>query len=582
MRRNRIPVAMLAALCAGWLVPAGHGERTDRTSMDEAALILPTPAKLAIWTDKLGYLRGRNWIRVYLSMDPAGDRRLYHEFIYLENIETGQRKYLVRDTATRRLRDKIVDARGQRPRRTGGERVRRLEPTRIWGGRVLEAGLWQFVAELRGPDTTEVVKRAHAKFVVSPRLPVGIGAAGRDTEISTDTTWTNDEIRAIRHQVFVNAGATLTIEPGTLILARGPSAAIIVERGGRLMAQGRPDAPIVMTCDEAVGQRFAGCWGGLVVLGGAPTTRGTDLAEGVAPETRPVYGGDDPLDSSGVLQYVRVEFAGAGPDSGDRPGIGLYGLGSGTRIDHVQAHASAGDGIRFAGGTADCMYCVSSGAGDDALAWALGWQGTAQHLFLQQGPGSGDYGIEGDNDELGFDALPRSSPSLYNLTLIGSPAQGSATGPHGGGILLGSGSAVTARNALVMGFASTAIDVRGNSPSLFMDGTSSVGNLILHGNGGRTGDAQIKGGVEATVEYLDEEPMLVNVRYGANPDPRPRLGSPALGVGAGAAPPSDGVLDRSAQYIGAFGDSNWLEEWTFFGPESDYGMQEADGEESQQ
>ena len=582
MRRNRSYTAMLAALCAGWLVPAGQGERTDSTSMDEAALILPTPAKLAIWTDKLGYLRWRDWITVYLAMEPAGDRRLYREFIYLENIETRRRKYLVRHGATPHLRDEIVDARGQGPRRTGGERVPLVAPTRVWGGRSLEPGLWQFVAELRSPDTTEVVKRAHAKFVVSARIPVVMGAGGRDTEISTDTTWSNDEIRAIRHQVFVNAGATLTIEPGTLILARGPNAAIVVERGGRVMAQGRPDAPIVMTCDEAVGARFEGCWGGLVVLGSAPTTRGTDRAEGVVPETRPVFGGDDPLDSSGVLQWVRVEFAGAGSSSGDRPGIGLHGVGSGTRIDHIQAHASAGDGIRFAGGTADCMYCVASGAGDDALAWALGWQGTAQFMFLQQRPASGDSGIEGDNDELGFDALPRSSPKLYNLTLVGGSSQGSSSGAHGGGILLGRGSAVTARNALVTEFASTAIDVRDNSPSLFMDGTSSVGNAILHANGGRSGDGQIVGGVEATVGYLDEDPMLVNVRYGANPDPRPGLGSPALEVGAGAAPPSDGVLDTSAQFIGAFGDSNWLEEWTFFGPESDYDTRVTDGEESQQ
>ena len=68
--------------------------------------------------------------------------------------------------------------------------------------------------------------------------------------------------------------------------------------------------------------------------------------------------------------------------------------------------------------------------------------------------------------------------------------------------------------------------------------------------------------------------MLVNVAYRANPDPRQLLGSPARRVGAGAVPPSNGMLDSSAQYIGAFGDSNWLEEWTFFGPESDYDTRE--------
>ena len=105
----------------------------------------------------------------------------------------------------------------------GGERARHLPPTKICGGRALEPGLWQFVAELRSPDTTEIVKRAHARFAVSPSLPVGIGADGRDLDTPSDTTWTNDEVLAIRHQVFGNAGATLTIEPGSLIVARAVS-----------------------------------------------------------------------------------------------------------------------------------------------------------------------------------------------------------------------------------------------------------------------------------------------------------------------------------------------------------------------
>ena len=310
MRRNGIAAAVLAMFSAGLFIAAGQSERTDATSRDEAVLTRPTPAMLAIWTDKPGYLRWHDQISVYLAMDPMGERRAFHEFIYMENIETGQRQYLVRDGGFPRLRDEIVDVRGNPPRRLGGERIRHLPPTKIWGGRALEPGLWQFVAELRSPDTTEIVKRAHAKFVVSPRIPVMIGANGRDTEISTDTTWTNDKIYAIRHQVFVNAGSTLTIEPGTLVLARGPEAVIVVEKGGKIVAQGRPDAPIVMSCDAPLGQRFEGCWGGLVLLGSAPTTRVADLAAGVVPETRPLYGGDDPTDSSGVLQYVRVEFAG--------------------------------------------------------------------------------------------------------------------------------------------------------------------------------------------------------------------------------------------------------------------------------
>ncbi|MYD94607.1 MAG: hypothetical protein F4Y02_13155 [Chloroflexi bacterium] len=582
MRRNAIAAVVLTTFSAGLLIAAEQSGQRDWTSRDEAALAPPTPALLAIWTDKLGYLRRHDLVSVYLAMDPMRERRRFHELIYMEHIETGKRQYLVREGAFPRLRDEIVDVRGNSPSHLGGERLRHLPTTKIWGGRVLEPGLWQFVVELRDLNTSEIVKRAHAKFVVSPRIPVMIGSDGRDTEISTDTTWTNDKIYAIRHQVFVNAGATLTIEPGTLILARGPNASIVVERDGTIMAQGRPDAPIVMSCDAPLGQRFEGCWGGLVVLGNAPTTRGTTVAAGAVPETRSLYGGDDPTDSSGVLQYLRVEFAGADARSGTAgAGLGFHGVGSGTLIDHVQARASAGDGILFSGGTADCMYCVSSGARDDELAWAHGWQGRAQHVFLQQGPDGGDCGIEGENDELGFDALPRSAPKLYNVTLVGPSMHGPRNGSHGGGIMLRAGSAVTARNVLVLGFASGAIDVRDGARSLFIDGTSSIDNAIFSTVAGGTADGQVNGGLESMVDYLDEEPMLVNVRYQVGPDPRPMLGSPALAVGAGAVPPSDGMLDTSAQYIGAFGDSNWLEEWTVFGPETDYAMREAESADDQ-
>ena len=282
------------------------------------------------------------------------------------------------------------------------------------------------------------------------------------------------------------------------------------------MAEGRPDAPIVMTCDEAVGDRSEGCWGGLAILGQAPVTPGTGAAVGIVPTTRGVYGGKDPLDSSGVLQYVRVEFAGAGSGAGThRGGIGFYGVGSGTLIDHVQSHASAGDGIQFFGGTANCMYCVSSGALVNGLEWAQGWQGTAQYLFVQLGPSNG-CGIEGDHSGLDATTMRRSFPKFYNLTVLGNQAHPPTSGAHGGGIMLHGGSAVTAKNAIVTGFAAAAIEARDGSGSLFRDGTSSIANAILYANGG-------KGNVEAGMHSMDAEPKLVNVRYSANPDPRPKL-----------------------------------------------------------
>ena len=135
---------------------------------------------------------------------------------------------------------------------------------------------------------------------------------------------------------------------------------------------------------------------------------------------------------------------------------------------------------------------------------------------------------------------------------------------------------MTAMNTLVMGFAPVAIDVRDNSPSLFIDDTSTIKSSILYASDSPAGPARVNGGDKHIMGYLNGDPRLVNVRNEPNPDPRPMLDSPALKIGAGTAPPSDGVLDTSAQYVGAFADSNWLEEWTFFGVETDYDAREAD------
>lgn len=606
----RIGVAMLAVLAGGATVAPGQRERPDIVSMDEAAKVLPTPVRLTIWADRRAYLKYRDLVRVYLATDPRGDRRRVREFLFLEHLESGERRYLVDSGDSSWLSADIVDFAGRPPWRAEGTPLRSRPASQIWAGR-LGPGLWQFVAELRSLDTTEIVKRAVARFVVSPRIPVVTGAPDRVTEIVADTTWKSDTIVAIRGRLFVNEGATLTIEPGTVVLARGPETAIVVEPGGRIVADAHREAPIVMTCDEAVGQRLEGCWGGLLVQGRAPVTPGSEGTIGVVPPMRAAFGGEDPQESSGILRFVRVEFAGAGPQCG---GLGFYGVGSGTVIDHVQSHASACDGIRFVGGTGSCRYCVSSGALDDGLEWELGWHGTAQFLFIQQDQNGGDNGIEGNLAVLDSGTVPRSFPSLsgipgrgdfaagpfggapgqgvpprrapardlrtlprlYNLTVIGGAIGASAVGGRGHGILLGGTSTVRARNVIVMGFGSRAIGPANRVKSLFGDGLASFANAILHIGGTLTVDRRTSDAAEAEVRYLNADPRLVNVRYEANPDPRPRLSSPALAVGAAAVPPGDGFLDTSAQWVGGFGHSNWLEGWTYFGSEEDYRALPAD------
>lgn len=545
---------ILAALAAVGAHAADSGGGRDLADV----LLQNTAAKAYIWTDKLGYTSGEV-VQLRATLDPMGDNNLYTIFIYLENIETGERRYFSPGAFQLALVDEVKDFLGG----SGGAFIPTKIPTTekqiIWAGPAPAPGLWHFVGELRSIDTSQVVRKVWTKFVVvAPENVVEVNGAdgSQDMEISADTTWSNDRIYKIKRQVFVNSGATLTIEPGTLIQASGQNAVLVVEKGGKIMADGRREAPIVMTCDKPVGLRESGCWAGLIVLGDASMTRGTGLAEGVLPETRPVYGGTNDADSSGVLRYVRVEFAGVDFNFETQPNaFGFHGLGSGTVIENIQAHEGEDDGIEFFGGTADCRNCVSSGAKDDSLDWAFGWRGRVQNLFIIQDAGS-DNGIEADNDSQGFDRTPRSHPKLNNVTIVSAGNAGKD------GMRIRVGTAITARNVLVTGVTGEALDIRDNSPDLFNDGTSSIANCILN--------AAITPDTVSLPCMTVANPMLRNVRYEGNPDPRPVDGSPAARIGAGAAMASDGFFDTGKQCVGAFCEDNWLEEWTFFGAEEDY------------
>ena len=118
------------------------------------------------------------------------------------------------------------------------------------------------------------------------------------------------------------------------------------------------------------------------------------------------------------------------------------------------------------------------------------------------------------------------------------------------------------------GFAGFALD---GSAASFVAGTSSVADAVLTNSGWRhAGSSEVSGPFESYVEYIDRDPDLFNVRHEPNPDPRPRSGSVALRLGNATVPPYDSRFLRSAEYVGAFRKKNWLEEWTLFGPESDY------------
>ena len=147
------------------------------------------------------------------------------------------------------------------------------------------------------------------------------------------------------------------------------------------MADGTPDAPIIMSSDAAIGSRARGQWGGLIINGSAPTNQGVTFGEG----DTGAFGGNNPSDSSGTLRYVRLEFAGIefSPDN-ELNGIAFQGVGSGTIVDHVQVHMNQDDGIEMFGGTVNLKYVLVTGARDDSFDWTDGWTGKGQFWVAQQ------------------------------------------------------------------------------------------------------------------------------------------------------------------------------------------------------
>jgi hypothetical protein len=252
-------------------------------------------------------------------------------------------------------------------------------------------------------------------------------------DITTNTTWTSNNVYLLDDgYVYVTNGATLTIEPGTVIRGTGKGTLIIC-RGAKINAQGTVEDPIVFTSNEAPGDRDYGDWGGVVILGSARhnISTGADApAEGGIAKPLPSgdgrHGGNNDDDSSGVFSYVRIEFPGIPLTSGSNSeinGLSLYSVGHRTKIDHVQVSYSGDDSFEWFGGTVDCKYLVAYKTWDDDFDTDNGYRGRVQFAvafrdsrFADQ---SGSCAFEADNDNAGSDNIPVSAPIFSNITIIG-------------------------------------------------------------------------------------------------------------------------------------------------------------------
>ena len=222
--------------------------------------------------------------------------------------------------------------------------------------------------------------------------------------------------------VYIAEGSELTIEPGTIIKGdKATKAALIAERGGKLIAKGTPTAPIVFTSAQAKGNRKPGDWGGVILCGKAVNNQQEMEIEG-GPRTK--HGGNDNADNSGVLSYVRIEFAGY-PFRQDKEinGLTLGSVGSGTQLDHIQVSYSNDDSYEWFGGAVNAKYLIAYKGWDDDFDTDNGYCGTVQFGLVVRdsklADASQSNGFESDNNGSGSAVEPYTTAQFSNITFIG-------------------------------------------------------------------------------------------------------------------------------------------------------------------
>ena len=269
----------------------------------------------------------------------------------------------------------------------------------------------------------------------------------------------------------VKSGVTLTIEEGVTIEAVNDNIVdyILVEQGAKIDAQGSAEAPIIMTSQK----KEAGAWGGLHICGMAPIN--VQGATSVSEVGDAAYGGSDEADNSGILRYIRIEYAGyTFSEEKEANGFTFYGVGNGTTVDHLQAYMGSDDGFEWFGGTVNVKYLVSTNNTDDSFDWTEGWRGKAQFLVAQQLSDECDCLVEADNNSKNAELSPVSCPVLSNVTLIGND-----NADNNKGIRLRAGTYAKIYNTIVTGKANCVnVETPETSGSL-SDGNSTLQYLVL-------------------------------------------------------------------------------------------------------
>lgn len=411
-------------------------------------------------------------------------------------------------------------------------------------------------------------------------------------DITSDVTWTASQEYHLNGLIFVNEGAALTIEPGTVIkgLEQGSitsgdgASALIIRRGAKIYAEGTALQPIIFTSElddvadpSDLDQRDRGLWGGLILLGRATTNQPTtdNQIEGIPTSEDALYGGTDDNDSSGKLRYVSIRHGGfsiSGVAGDEINGLTMGAVGSGTTIDHVEVFANFDDCYEWFGGTVNTTYLVGAFCGDDTYDYDQGFRGKGQFWFsIHDNDTAGRGGEHDGGDAGGDDAQPFSIPVISNVTYIGSGSGATVGGGDNNDrtFAIRDNAGGKYYNSIFTDYPGVALNIEDLSSGEDSRARLEAGDLHFESNiffgygAGSTFDAIIDGDfAEATISAINQivDPDLGGISRTADLglDPRPNVGSPAL---TGAIDIGDDFFEDVA-YVGAFGKKNWLKGWT--------------------
>lgn len=250
---------------------------------------------------------------------------------------------------------------------------------------------------------------------------------------------------------IVQPGAKLIIPAGTKITANagGTSVYIAVLKGGQIEVNGTADNPVVMSSASAA----QADWGGLTICGDAPTTEGTDATAEIGGF---IYGGNNPTDDSGQINYLVMLGTGAQINADSQyNGISFYAVGSETEVNNVAIINGADDGVEFFGGTVSATNVYLQDNQDDAVDWTEGWNGSITNTYIVHNNDGFSTALEADGDN--------GNPTLTNFTAIST--QG------GTALQFKKMSGATMTNVLLTGY-DLNVDMKDDGP---------IGNVIVDG-----------------------------------------------------------------------------------------------------